>query len=255
MNNELHSWSFDNKQTHYDMPERLCSFGLTDNPEEFICAFESGFALYNIADGQIEWLEKIEPADANTRLNDGRVDRQGRFWAGSMTETSRGSGHLYRLQQGEVTCMLSDVLISNSLCWSPDNQHMYFADSPKQQIWRFPFDSESGQPGTREPFAETGQNAFPDGSCVDAAGNVWNAQWGASQVVCYAPDGNVLFTLDVPCTQPSCVAFAGSELNYLVVTSATQGMPPEQISSNPAQGNVFIYHTNCTGLPEAVYVR
>jgi len=100
-----------------------------------LCAFRSGFAVLDRLDGSPSWIYRIDNSD-KVRLNDGRVDRQGRFWCGSMVldEESRASGELSGelycvAHDGSVTSHLDGIGISNSICWSPDGEVRYFADS------------------------------------------------------------------------------------------------------------------------------
>ncbi|HEY2070153.1 MAG TPA: SMP-30/gluconolactonase/LRE family protein [Rhizomicrobium sp.] len=233
----------------FALPERLGSFGLVDGSDRIVAAFESGFAFFHAETGACEWIARPAHAAANIRFNDGRVDRQGRFWAGSMVEgNGPHKGKLYRLEHGKapVIC-LEDIAISNSLCFSPDGATLYFADTPQRRILRYDLDRASGAISNPRVFAETPEGAFPDGSNVDSEGCVWNAHWGAGRVVCYAPDGSVRATIDIPARQPTCVAFGGRDLDLLFVTSAREGLGP-----TPAQhaGDVFIYKTPAHGLPE-----
>lgn len=249
----LYSWSFDDKLTQYPLPERLGSFGLTADPLQFICAFESGFAFFAPTQQSIEWVCKIEPANPCTRLNDGRVDRQGNFWAGSMNEESSDRiAALYRLSQDGPQLMLDDIYISNSLCWNKAGNRMYYADSPSRCIRQYSFDSNNGELGERQDFAHTERGAFPDGACVDAQDNLWSAQWGAGKVRCYSPKGEQISEVNVPCPQPSCVTFGGPDMAHIFVTSAREGLSEQQLSQSPESGNLFIYTSNMRGLPESI---
>lgn len=254
LNKKLFSHSLDGETTAYNCPEKLCSFGLSLDPLWFICAFESGFAFFKPTTQDIIWINKVTAEQANVRLNDGRVDRQGRFWAGSMLEVpneNQGLGSLYRLNfDGSLSEQISQVEIANSLCWSPDSATVYFADSPKRCIQNASFDRNSGEIGELQDFVHTAPQAYPDGACIDSEGCLWSAQWASSTVKRYSPKGELLLTLAVPCKQPSCVAFVGKKLNYLCVTSATQDLSTEQITEH--EGNLFIYKTPFTGLAEAI---
>lgn len=139
LNSKMYSWHFESGLSIYNTPEPLCSFGLTNEPGRFICAFSTGFAYFSPYSDETKWLCKVEEHYPDTRLNDGKVDRQGRFWAGSMRMSGDGpQGSLYCLDKHisgvRVSAMLKDIQISNSLCWSPDSNFMYFADSPTRQI-------------------------------------------------------------------------------------------------------------------------
>jgi sugar lactone lactonase YvrE len=249
----LYSWGFYSGVRYYDCPERLGSFGLSQHPEQFICAFESGFAFFTPQSGAITWLSKVEKDLVHTRLNDGRVDRQGRFWAGSYAESKgQGLGGLYRLEEnGQSTKIIHDVSIANSLCWSPNGQTMYFSDTATRIIQRADFDPTTGSIENLQPFIKTAEKAFPDGSCVDSEGYLWNAQWGSSTVKRYNPEGKEVLCLEVSCKQPSCVSFGGPKMQHLFVTSARKGLEP-QLASQPANGSLFIYQTSFYGIPESI---
>lgn len=246
------------KLGYYETPERLCSFGFTDDEEWFIVAFENGFAKYNPEKNIINWLSKPQEHHNQIRFNDGRVDRQGRFWSGTMVEDNNGGnvrGCLYRLDMADkklAVPLLEDILISNSLCWSPDSKKMYFADSTNNRIDVYDFDAALGMPTNGNPFATTNEDIFPDGSTIDQEGFLWNAQWGGSRVVRYAPYGEIDFILEVPVSQPTCVAFGGSDLSWLFVTTAKDGLDNNQLANEEFAGDLLIYKTDIKGIPENI---
>lgn len=243
----------DKQLDHWTTPERLGCFALVSDSDFLICGFASGFAYFNPHNGELQWLQKIEQDNPGTRLNDGRADRQGRFWAGSMVESGDlGAGALYCLnQQLQVASKVSGLSIANGLCWSPDSRVMYHTDTPSQSINRYDFDPLTGAISNQSGLVRTEPGCFPDGSTVDAQGYIWNAQWGASQVVRYSPDGEIDFILPLPVSQPTCVAFGGPQLDRLFITSATQGLDKQALLAQPEAGNVFVFQTNITGTPDS----
>jgi L-arabinonolactonase len=239
----------------YEVPERLCSFGFVENSERLIAAFESGLALYHPDSSHVEWIARPRHDAANMRFNDGRVDRQGRFWTGSMTEgAAESKGKLYCLDGSRLQVHLSNIAISNSICFSPDGKHLYFADTPRRVIQRYDFDVTRGIISNPQTFARTPEGAFPDGSSVDTSGHVWNAHWNAGRVMRYAPDGSISGEIQIPTSQPTCVAFGGHELDLLFVTSAREGLTAATLRHEPHAGDVFVYRLDVTGLPETCYV-
>jgi len=251
---KLYRYQSEDKQLdHWTTPERLGSFALVSDSEFLICGFASGFAYFNPHSGELQWLEKIEQNNPGTRLNDGRADRQGRFWAGSMVESGdRGAGALYCFdQQLQVASKVSGLTISNGLCWSPDSTVMYHTDTPSRRIHAYDFDAATGAIANQRCLVRTEKGCFPDGSSVDAEGYIWNAQWGASQVVRYSPEGEVDFVLPLPVSQPTCVAFGGPRLDRLFVTSANPGFDDQTLSAEPEAGNVLVFQTNISGIADA----
>jgi sugar lactone lactonase YvrE len=240
----------------FAMPERVGSFALIERSNDIIAAFESGFAIVNLAGGAVRWLGKPDAALPGVRFNDGRVDRQGRFWAGTMVETEPrdARGNLYCVSgDGDVQRREGGIIISNGLCWSPDSRRMYFADSPLRTIYVYNFSAADGAISNRRVFARTPEGAHPDGATVDAEGYLWSAHWGAGKVVRYSPEGLVDRILHVPASQPTCVAFGGTNLDLLFVTSARENLSEKRLANEPDAGHVFIYKMDVRGLPDRRY--
>jgi sugar lactone lactonase YvrE len=111
------------------------------------------------------------------------------------------------------------IQVPNSIAFSPDGRTMYFADSPRHKIWAFDYAPDSGLISNERVFAAP-HPGFPDGSCVDADGCLWNAEYGGSRVVRYTPAGKVDRVVAVPAKKPTCCAFGGTRLDTLYITSA-----------------------------------
>lgn len=232
-------------------PEPVGCFAFAQKDSRLLVAFASGIAWLDLDSGAYAWLARPELTVTGNRLNDGRVDRQGRFWVGGLVEQAGQTAALYCLDsQLQLSCHLRGLSISNSLCWSPDSSHLYHADSPTHRIHVYEFDALSGKLGERRIFATTADGVEPDGACIDAQGYLWSAQWGGSRVVRYAPDGRVAMTLELPVSQPTCVAFGGPQLDWLFVTSARKGLSAEQLQAQPQAGDLMIFQTDVCGLPE-----
>jgi L-arabinonolactonase len=253
----LHRYDWDRGTTEtIGTPDRVASFGLVAAHEEFIVAFAKGIALFNPLTMSMESLRDQVQLQPGVRFNDGRVDRQGRFWAGTMVEGPQPEAHgcLYSVDATRtVRCEASGIRIANGLCFSPDGTRMYFADSPTRTIHVYDLTDVGGGLGTPRVFAHTPQGAYPDGAAVDADGCVWSAHWGAGCVVRYTPDGIVDRILPIPTCQPSCVCFAGPNLDVLCVTSAREGLDEATLGAEPHAGDVFFYRLGVQGLPESQY--
>lgn len=251
----------------FNLPYRMGSFAFTPTDDHIIAAFAQGIARYNLQTTELEWLSQPERDISGNRFNDGRADRQGRFWAGTMVEggtvendaleadiEQAASQHaaLYCLDH-QLNChkTIDNLHISNGLCWNESGDILYHADSPTHNIYQYDFCQQSASIINKRLFASTQPDAFPDGSTVDAQNHLWNAQWGSSKVVRYNSDGEIDFSITLPVPQPSCVAIGGPNLNWLLVTSAKQGLSKSTLSNAPLSGNVFIYQlTGVTGLTE-----
>ena len=193
------------------------------------------------ADGSQTVLAEVEADDPGMRMNDGKCDRHGRFWAGTMAYDEGGPaglGTLYRLDPDlSVRTMLDGVSISNGIDWSPDDRVMYFIDSLTRRVDVFDFDVDDGAIGNRRTLIEVEASVgFPDGMTVDANGDLWVAVWGGSRVVHYAPDGSKRGMVGFPVSQTSSCAFGGADRRDLYVTSAARGISEE---SEPEAGSLF----------------
>ncbi|MFG2488658.1 SMP-30/gluconolactonase/LRE family protein [Streptomyces virginiae] len=199
-----------------------------------------------------EFATPVVPDDGTPRrFNDAKCDPSGRLLAGTMAyDATPGAGTLYRLDpDGTVTTVLSPVTISNGLGWSPDGRLLYYADSPTCRVDVFDHDPVTGALSGRRPFADTGPAGMPDGLAVDTEGRVWVAVWGAGQVRAYTPDGALHAVVTVPASQVSSCAFAGPDLDLLIITTAADGLTAAQLAAEPHAGRLFICRPGATGLP------
>ncbi len=239
------------KTESWAMPERLACFALTGDDDRLLVGLASQLAFYHFSTGAMTPIAAVE-AGLTTRLNDGRCDRQGRFVFGTFNEVEprESIGSFYRLNHdlSLERLALPNVAIANSICFSPDGATMYFCNSPDKVIRCCDYDVVTGAVSNVRVFAKVEGEGEPDGSCIDADGFLWNAQWGGSKLVRYAPDGTVERTVSAPASQPSCVAFGGAGLGVLYATSARVGLA-DPVGSD---GGVLTAHAaGPRGLPES----
>lgn len=233
------------------LPEIVGSLALRD-AGGMLAATKSGIHLLDPASGALEAKVNPETHLPDNRFNDGRCDRAGRFWAGTMSHVNRDpTGSLYRFDADfACTKLRNAIIIPNSLAFSPDGRTMYFADTNRHTIWAYDYDPASGAATRERVFADTGAGR-PDGSCVDAEGCLWNADYGASRVVRYTPAGEVDRTYALPVTNVTCCCFGGEDLGTLYITTATQRLSPEELARQPLAGSLFALRPGVQGLPES----
>ncbi len=221
-------------------------------PGTMLLASASGLWRFDTATGSLALIIGLEADNPATRSNDGRADRHGGFWIGTMGRTAEpGAGAIYRFYEGTLTRLRSGITVPNSLCFSPDGKFAYFADSAEARILRWPLNGDGWPVGEPSLFAELSYGA-PDGAVVDRNGAVWSAQWRAGRVVRYLPDGSVDRVIELPVSQPTCPAFGGSRFNYLFVTSAREGMTASELGAEPYAGDLFLIRLEQPGLEEGV---
>jgi L-arabinonolactonase len=224
-----------------------------------VVTMTSGFFSFDPAAGRFDPIIDPEAAIADTRFNDGKTDRQGRFWSGTMFEARdkppRKIGSLYRLD-ADLSChkMVEGIGCSNGLAWSPDSRTMYHTDSHTTLVWAWDFDAPTGAIDNRRVFidvAETG--GVVDGSTVDAEGCYWTTLPVTGKVCRYDPDGRLMRTIQLPTDLPTCVGFGGNDLDILYCTSAVLRRPPDAIKGAALAGGLFAIDAQVKGLPEAPF--
>lgn len=241
----------------FPLPELVGSFCETSKGRVML-ALKSGLHFIDLESGELQpWFDP-EPALPNNRLNDGKCDRQGRFWVGSMNDGDRiPSGTLYSvLGNGVSVGHISGITIPNSLAWSPDGKRMYFADTPTKRILVYDFDTDDGVPCNPRTFVDMSSHAGrPDGATVDAEGCLWSAHIHAGQVVRYTPDGRQDRIIQLPVTGVTSCAFGGTRLDTLFITTATQGLTDQARLDQPLAGALFAVNAGVSGVCDTPFAE
>nr|WP_224729728.1 SMP-30/gluconolactonase/LRE family protein [Mesorhizobium sp. B263B2A]MCA0030588.1 SMP-30/gluconolactonase/LRE family protein [Mesorhizobium sp. B263B2A] len=243
---EIRSW---------DVPMKIGSMALRKDGGGAVVSLQRGFHLLDFATGEVTLIHDPEPDKPMNRLNDGKVDRHGRFFAGSMDTMEEGpSGGLYRLDPDfSVTRIDSGIICSNGPCWSPDDRTFYFADTWTGEIWAYDYDIATGTATNRRTYTrvDTSRGGAADGSTVDAEGYLWNALVYDGRLVRYAPDGSIDRIIDMPVKKITSVMFGGPKLDTLYVTSMAKPPLPRFPGDGVLRGSLFaITGLGVTGVPE-----
>jgi sugar lactone lactonase YvrE len=236
-------------RTHWTTPAKVNAIAL--RPGGLIVAMKSGIATLDTATGTFATIAVPEPYGPAMRMNDGKIDRAGRFWFGTMhDDAADASGHIYRLTGSELATIDRGYTIPNGFAWSPDDRRMYLADSELRTIFAYDYDLASGEARNRRAFAETPPGTMPDGATVDAGGYLWSARVGGASVARYAPDGTLDRVLELPVQRPTSVIFGGDDLRTLFITTASRRLSPEQLAAQPLAGAVLAVRVDVPGVPE-----
>lgn len=241
-------------QTHA-MPE-LISAIVPRQRGGYLAAMQTDLKGIDLATGRMTTIAAPEAAKPGNRFNDGKCDRRGRFWAGTLAiDTTPGHGSLYRLDpDGRCLTVDTGFNISNGLGWSPDDRLFYFTDSGARRIYVYDFDIDSGTIANRRQFVEVPEGVgTPDGLTVDAEGFVWSAHWDGWCITRYAPDGKVDRVINLPVPRPTSCAFGGPDFTTLYVTSARIRLSAQQLVEAPLSGSVFAIRAGVAGLPETAF--
>ncbi|UFP93212.1 SMP-30/gluconolactonase/LRE family protein [Gloeobacter morelensis] len=215
-----------------------------------ILARRHDLVFLDTTDGAVTPILQVEAPRPGVRFNDGKCDAAGRFWFGS-ADPEGGTGCLYRFDPDRsLHRMETGLFISNGLGWSPDQRTFYLTDTPRQTIYAYDFDLESGRIARRRPWVDlSGMGLFPDGLTVDREGCLWSAMWDGWCVVRFAPDGRERSRLGLPVQRPTCCTFGGADLGTLFITSASVGLSEAQIEKSFHSGDVFCVRGLAVGVP------
>lgn len=239
---ELLDWQFD---------ENVSAAGWISH-SELLIATETALLQFDIDSGESRFLCALEADKPQTRSNDGRADRQGGFWIGTMGKHAEtGAGAIYRWYRGELRRLFSNISIPNAICFAPSGDQAYYADTARGKVMRVALDSDGWPLGKPSLYLDCGAEGLnPDGAVIDAEGNMWLAQWGAGRVACYDPEGRYLRNVAMDSPHSTCPAFGGADLRMLFCTTATQGLSVEALARHPQAGQLFCAADVAPGLPE-----
>jgi L-arabinonolactonase len=226
-----------------------------------VLALDDGFYFYDYGSGKLDLITKVDAEQPRTRLNDGKCDRRGRFFAGGMDDKEElAICGLWRLDPDlKVSKVDGGIICSNGPCWSPDDKTFYFADTFQEEFWAYDYDIAKGTLSNKRVFATTKEDeGVADGSTVDAEGCMWNAQLISGDLVRYAPDGSVERRIGMPVRNITSVIFGGERLDEIYVTSMARVKHPavhdhfaKQAKPQFAAGALFrIKGLGIKGLPE-----
>lgn len=219
-----------------------------------VLALRDGFALID-GDGEaVRLVREVERDNANNRMNDGKCDTSGRFWAGTMAfDMAPGAGALYRLEPDlTVVPVLAPTSVPNGLAWSSDDRTMYFVDTGPGTVDAFDYVPASGAITERQRIIDVPpEEGLPDGMTIDADGFLWIALWDGWCVRRYSPNGNLDTIVELPTAQITSCTFGGEHLDELYITSAAAGLSQRERAEQPHAGAIFRVRPGVRGTPAA----
>jgi D-xylonolactonase len=239
------------QQSSWDFEEEISAVAERATQPGLIVSLRHGFALFDPATEELSRLVQLESAMPGNRFNDGKCDRRGRFWAGSMDFACKSpTGSLYCFDGASPPrCMDGTYAVTNGPAWSADQRVMYMNDSVNGRVMAFDFDIEHGTISGKRVFLQfSDEEGSPDGMTTDAEGGLWIAHWGASRVTRRDERGAVLQTIKLPCSQITSCAFGGPGLRTLYITSAADGLTPEALEREPLAGGLFAVEPGVAGV-------
>lgn len=246
----LFTWSAANGPQSVPLAENICSIVPRASGGYIGAGYNGLIALSD--DFIITRLENPESSITGNRFNDGKVDRAGRFWAGTMDHAEqRDSGTLYRVNTDLAwTAIDTGYRVTNGPAFSCDGHTMYHTDSARQTVYAFDVD-HAGDVSNKRVFLQfTPDMGYPDGMTVDAENCVWIAFWDGWCIRRFAPDGGLLTQIPVPVQKPTSVTFGGADLDEIFITSASRDLSTSERAQQPFAGGMFACRPGVKGIAD-----
>ncbi|PWC96508.1 SMP-30/gluconolactonase/LRE family protein [Azospirillum sp. TSO5] len=240
----------DGSQAVWDLDDAACWLVESADGDGFIAGLRSRRVVrLRLESGQAtvaEEIARIEPDMPGNRLNDGKADRQGRLWVGSMDDAEEApAGSFYRIDHdGSVTRVDQGYTVANGPALSPDGRTIYHTDSAARTVYAFAIGADGGLSGKRVHIRFTEADGYPDGMTCDAEGGLWIAHWDGARVSRFRPDGTLDRVIALPVSRVTSCVFAGPDLDRMFITTAAHGRDEE-----PLAGALFECDPGVRGLP------
>ncbi len=246
----LFRWNETNGATRLPVGENICSI-MPRASGGYIGAGYNGLLAID-ADFNIAPLGNPEPGLPGNRFNDGKIDRAGRLWAGTMDHNEAAdTGTLYRIDLDlSWTTIDTGYRVTNGPAFSVDGRTLYHTDSALQSVYRFALDAHGGV-GEREVFLQFGpEDGYPDGMTVDAEDCLWIAFWDGWCIRRFSPEGALLLEVPVPVQKPTSVAFGGADWDRIFISSASRDLSGAELAGQPNAGGLFSFRPDVGGVTE-----
>ncbi len=239
------------------LPADVGAFALTEERSHAVVALRTGIFRLSFDSGELTRLAPPPYDPKLYRFNEGACDSRGRFWVGTMFDPQGeaqqppepASLHSFSLSGG-LRPEPDAAELHNGMAWNKDETVFYLSHSKRRTVFAFPFDAAADR--LREPriFVTTPPSlGVPDGAAIDAEGCYWCALHGGWRLHRYRPDGTLDREVLLPVSQPTMCAFAGEDLDFLVVTSASDQLGPERLAREPHAGGLFCFRPGVPGIP------
>jgi len=220
----------------------------------FICGLQDGLHHFSCTTELFTRCNDVEREVLGNRLNDGYVDRCGQIWFGSMDDSeTRPTGALYSMDKsGTVIPRDENYVITNGPAVSPDGRTLYHTDTVNKSIYAFDLGLENNLTNKRL-FVKIADQGYPDGMAVDADGFVWVALFGGWRIDRFSTSGKLVGTTAFPCANITKLAFGGTDLCTVFVTTARKGLTSEDLVRQPLAGGLFSFRSQTPGLPQHIF--
>ncbi len=237
------------KSEEYNVGQELGVMALCDEGR-IVTGVRDGFGFFDESTKQLELINNSpEKNIKERRMNDGAIDPEGRFFAGTMEyDGANPTGKLYCLHQDTSwMCLEENIYITNGMGWSPDKKTYYMIDTFRNVMFAYDYEIETGNISRRRSHIQWQKDEYPDGMCIDTEGGFWVAMWLGSKVSHFDAAGNWIEDIHVPVLHTTSCCFAGNDLKTLIITTSHLNLNKKEKAENPLAGRCFAFETNTIG--------
>jgi gluconolactonase len=223
-NNRMHRWSKAEGLTVFRSPCNRANGNTIDLSQRLItCETDARRVVLTERDGTLKTLvDKYDGTNFNAP-NDVVVQSDGTIW---FTDPNYGLGqtqagrYVFRFSPGDgnktVTAVAKDFVQPNGLCFSPDEQKLYIADSDATKHHIRVFDVTPEKTLANGRVFCTIDNGVPDGIRCDIEGRIYSSARDGVHV--YLPDGQLIGKILIPNTVAN-VAFGDADWSTLYIVA------------------------------------
>jgi len=242
------------EQKTFNTDQRIGTI-VPNNQGQAVVALQDGIYTYDLDSRSKKLIASPEDTIPNMRFNDGKCDPAGRLWVGSMgLEQKANRASLYSIERGVAKQQLDSITISNGIVWTSDHKTMYYIDTPDENVKAFDYDKITGIISNGRVVIEIGGIGYPDGMAIDSEDMLWIALWNGNMVGRWDPQtGELIGKVNVPAHNITSCAFAGEQLDSLIITSARLDMSEDELRQYPLAGSLFVVVPGVQGVKSSFY--
>ena len=215
----------------------------------FILGLKGELRIMNLRSKKIIKSINIEKDKLNNRINDGKVDPEGRLWFGTMNNLERNinNGSLYCLDKNfDLKKIDSNYIIPNGPAFI-DKNNFYHTDSRLKKIYRIQIDKDFKIIKKKVFIRFNTKDGTPDGMTTDIKKNLWICHYKGGCISVYNENGKKIHRIDFPAKNITNCTFGGKNNSELFVTSATKSMNKDDMKKFKYSGSLFSIQTNTKG--------
>ena len=249
------------EQRHWALSSDIGGFALLEDGGALV-ALREGIHRLDLASGALDLLVAPPFDPALFRFNEGACDAAGRFWVGVMFDPRDGTppkqpGRLHSFTlEGGLREEPDAAELHNGMAWSEDGTTFFLSHSDAGEIIAFDYAIDGGRLSNRRRFATIPKaDGIPDGAAIDVQGGYWCALHGGGALRRFRADGSIDRDIAMPIGQPTMPAFAGANLDALLVTSASDKMSAADKAREPLAGGLFRCLPGIQGIPRPYIAR